>query len=149
MDNNYIGYVNFQDPSVQQHVITFTQVFLDVLYNIPMKWEPSGTINDLCEARVITLPEVGLLMKGVHFPPPDTSNPHPDTAIWDRWVDLDSLNARDVLKSMLPTVSSKALTCALALALAQLHMQINLVPIVRVCVCVCKEYAKAWWWPPL
>ena len=46
MDNNYIGYVNFNPADACQQIVTFTQVFLDVLYNIPMKWEPSGPVND-------------------------------------------------------------------------------------------------------
>ena len=143
MDNNYIGYVNFESATMRQQVVLFSQVFLDILYNIPMKWEPSGPVNDWCESRVITSPELILLMKGVLYKMPDTPDPQPNVSIWDRWVDRDSPNVSSVLQSMMPTVSSKALTYARI----DLHMQINLASIVQ--GCAYKGYARSWWWHPL
>ena len=143
MDNNYIGYVNFSSADACQQIVQFTQVFLDALYNIPMKWEPSGPVNDSCESRVVTSPELALLMKGVTFQPPHTDSPEPDLLIWDRWVDRESPNARSVLQSMLPTMAGKALTYAQK----EMHMQINLASIVR--RCAYKAYPRSWWWPPL
>ena len=75
MDNNYIGYVHIPPGLPRQQVVRFTQVFIDVLYNIPMKWEPCGAVNDWCESRVVTEPELILLMKNVCFQLPDTSCP--------------------------------------------------------------------------
>ena len=40
LDNIYIGYVHIPLGLPQQQVVSFTQVFINVLYNIPMKWEP-------------------------------------------------------------------------------------------------------------
>ena len=142
MDNNYIGYVDFSSADACQQVVQFTQVFLDTLYNIPMKWEPSGPVNDWCESRVVTSPELALLMKGVTFQPPDTDSPEPDLLIWDRWVDRESPNARSVLHSMLPKMAGTALTYAQK----ELHMQINVASIVR--GCAYKAYPRSWWWPP-
>ena len=67
MDNNYIGHAHIPPGVPQQQVVCFTQVFIHVLYNIPMKWEPCGAMNDWCESRVVTEPELILLMKNVCF----------------------------------------------------------------------------------
>ena len=107
----------------------FTQVFLDVLYNIPMKWEPSGPVNDWCESRVVTSFGLALLVKGVIFQPSEIASPEPDFSIWDSRVDRESPNATSVLHSMLPTMAGKALTYTRK----HVHMQINLAYIVRGC----------------
>ena len=54
---------------------------------------------DWCEARLVTRPEMALLMKGVAFQHPSAKLPTPDLVLWDRWVDSFSPNAQTVCKS--------------------------------------------------
>ena len=85
MDNNCIGYVLFSSADAFQQVVQFTPVFLGTLYNIPMKWEPSGPVNDWCESPHIWLgtepPQ--RLRKNMHLPN-DGSNRRPSQSrfVW-------------------------------------------------------------------
>ena len=126
MDSDYIGYV-LPSPTMCEHTIMFTQVFLYISYDIPMKWEPSGSVNDWCGFRVTTAPQVVLFMKAVHLQPPDAPSTQPDLMIWDQWIDEASPNVQTILKYMLPTVANRALMYALH----GVHMQMNRASVVR------------------
>ena len=68
MDNVYVAFCGIP-PALFEACATFVRLFLDTLYQIPMKWEPHGPMNGWCECRVVTHPEPALLMKGVTFQP--------------------------------------------------------------------------------
>ena len=107
-----------------------------------MKWEQYGPVNDWCECRVVTNPELALLMKGIVFQLPDDPNPLPDDNIWDRWVDAASPNCPSFLQSMIPALTDKGLVYAFK----NVHRPINLASIVR--GCAYKGYCKNWRWRP-
>ena len=81
MDSVYVAFCGVPQP-VFDEFATFIRIFLDTLYQIPMKWEPHGSVNDWCGCRIVTDPDLTLLMKGIHFKLPDAANPAPDYTGW-------------------------------------------------------------------
>ena len=94
VDNVYLGVTGMNENlQALPSVLLFAQVLLDVVYDVQLKWEKSGTEVDWCEAGLVTQPAVALLMKGVAFQHPSSQNPVPDLMLWERWVDCSSPNA--------------------------------------------------------
>ena len=131
VDNVYTGVVGIQDNSQLFHSLTrFLEVFLNAVYGIPMKWKPVSSVNDWCEARLITEPEFAILWKGVSYQHPATDSPLRDFKLWNRWVDCFSPNAQRILKSMMPSIVNKGIL----LPKLPLHRQMNVASLIpRVC----------------
>ena len=127
MDNAYIGLVAIPTHMCDV-VVQFVEVFLDNLYNIPMKWEPHGPVTDWNECRIVTDPELPLLMKGIAFQLPEDPNPLPNAAIWDKWVDAASPNCPSVLQSMMPALTDKAIVYAFQNSQNVLQVALEVLP---------------------
>ena len=144
VDNIYMGVTGVaQHSKPLSATVLFIETLLDIVYDVPLKWEKSGAQVDWCEARLVTQPEVALLMKGVTFQHPSTVHPAPDFLLWDRWVDCFSPNASTVCKSMVPVLPYKVVV----VARNDLNRQINLASLVR--GFSYKQYPRGWWWPPM
>ena len=80
----FVGNIYMGIMGVAKHTesLPFPPFFLetpfDVVYDVALKWENSGAQVHWCEASLVTLLEVALLMKGVTFQHPSKVNPAPD-----------------------------------------------------------------------
>ena len=140
VDNVYISLIGLPEtcPALPS-LLLFLEALLTAVYEIPMKWEKHRTVTDWCEGRLVTHRELALLT----YQHPAAPSPVPDLQLWDKWVDQFSPNAQCVLRSMVPSLTSKVVV----LAKAELHRQMNIASLVR--GFTYKRYPRSWWWPAL
>ena len=145
VDNIYITVVDV--PShVLSFLVSFLEIFLSALYELPLKWEtsPEGYVT-WCEASIHMIDDgPNLLMKGVKWQPLDRAFPLVgDFQLWDKWVDASSSNVEFALKSRVPTLVGKVAT----LCSSTKARVINLRSVVM--GFGYKGYKWKWWWRPL
>ena len=137
MDNAYMALGNIPIPThTHAQLALFVELLHKAIYDIPMKWEPTGVTADWCDTRLLTSPSIGMCMKGVTI----CSGGGPAMRLWQRWPDPWSPNCPSVLQSMIPALTQKTF---------QLHgspgsLEANVRSIVQ--GCGFKEYKWAWWW---
>ena len=128
VDNVYVGILWLHDDSTElPSLLLFLEVFLNAVYNMPMKWGKHGTTPNWCEGCPVTQPEFALPLKGVCYQHTAAPCPIPDLSVWSRWVDRCSPNARQALKAMVSCDAQKDVL----LAKAALHRQINVTSLKR------------------
>ena len=120
-----------------------------MLYNIPLKWEPHGRVTTWGEASLILHQYSGvfkhhfsLQRKGVIQCLSDVTQGI-QTAEWEQWVDAHSPNARNVLRSLFPSLLYKSIMYALN--------RRDVVSNLRSLLwgCGAKRYPDQWWRPIL
>ena len=125
-----------QHTHTHTHLLKFFEILRQTVYNIKMKWEATGVHTDWCDARLSSLPQPNLTVKGVPCTPCST----PATSLWDRWPDRSSPNYPTVLGSMIPALKGKSTT----LAGDRDVMSCNVRTIVQGCGYT--HYQWKWWW---
>jgi hypothetical protein len=104
-DNIYIVFMNVLQPLLPI-VRRAVMCFLQCLYGVPLKWEPTVACVSWGECSWRVLPMgFSLTRKGVVL---SLSDAGPD-AEWLRWIPAVSANARFTLTSMLPSLFLKSL----------------------------------------
>ena len=103
-DNIYIIFMNIC-PALFPKVREAVMVFLNCLYGIPLKWEPTSVCATWgeCAWRVLPL-GFSLTRKGVIWSLTEGAT----CGEWLRWVPAGSANARFTLTSMLPSLFLKS-----------------------------------------
>ena len=106
-------------PFLEAPTLFLIEQLTAVSYNIPLKWEPHGSVTTWGEASMLLDHHVGffkhtfgLQRKGVVQKLSDWVT-GTVTAEWENWVDAHSPNARMVLRSLLPSLLYKSLLYAL------------------------------------
>ena len=140
-------------PRAQAPILFVIEKITEVLYSIPLKWEPHGQITTWGEGSMILHvqpPEMqhganlkfGLQRKGVVQKLSEVMSGHV-TAEWEQWVDTHSPNARNVLRSLFPALLYKSLLYALT----RNDVVVNLRSLLW--GCGVRRYPDHWWRPIL
>ena len=140
-------------PLLEAPILFIIEKITEVLYSIPLKWEPHGQVAIRGEASMIlhvqpqTMQHVvqqgfGLQRKGVVQKLSEVVN-GTVTAEWEQWVDAYSLSARSVLRSLFPALLYKSLLYA--------PTRQDVVANLRSLLwgCGVRRYPDQWWHPIL
>ena len=151
-DNVYFAMVGIS-PLLEAPILFVIEKISEVLYSIPLKWEPHGQVTTWGEASMILHVQPQAMQhgakqrfrvqrKGVVQKLSEVVSGEM-TAEWEQWVDAHSPNARSVLRSLFPALLCKSLLYALT----RHNVVVNLRSLLW--GCGVRRYPHQWWRPIL
>ena len=108
-DNIYFAMAGIS-PFLEAPTLFLIEQLTAVLYNIPLKWEPHGSVTTWGEASMLLDQHMGFFKHSFGLQRKGVVQKLSDwvtgtvTAEWENWVDAHSPNARMVLRSLLPAL---------------------------------------------
>ena len=117
-DNIYFAMAGIS-PFLEAPTLFLIEQLTAVLYNIPLKWEPHGSVTTWGEASMLLDQHMGFFKHSFGLQRKGVVQKLSDwvtgtvTAEWENWVDAHSPNARMVLRSLLPSLLYKSVLYAL------------------------------------
>ena len=144
VDNIYMSAVDIASQ-FQPALEVFLDLFLTILYQLPLKWEPSPDARVSWLKASIHMDRQAtshFTMKGVSLLPLSGDIITPVFEVWKKWMDAKSPNIQFALRSSVPNTTGKTL-----LLCSRVYTRLlNLGSLIRGFGYM--GYKWKWWWRP-